>query len=382
MDYEKAFNRMEYSKCIEQLRHLGAMEGSVLLVRAFLEDRRMTITIGGHGAEPVGIQRGSPQGSVLGCLLYCATTQNLTKGLRGNQAGFAAPVRILEAQPTQPFEPPPDHLAAFMYVDDTMLVDRVETSAASLHITTAVTKAHLEGLELEEDFRKLNLRAEEINMKINENKTQLLVIGPPSGHQYSGSLVGPAGADIVGVESLKLVGFTFGCKPGAAAHVWAIEERFRRKVWMLYHLRDSGFKGRQLYRLYCCYIRVIIEYCSVVYHPMLTGGQEEDLERMHRLAVKICFGFDAPTDAVMQTQGIESLRARRTRRCDVFLRKAIKSPRFGPAWFPKRRGEQRDLRRRREIQESRSLTWRRFNSPLEYLRRRANKLGLEAPGNE
>ena len=310
VDYEKAFNRMEHSECIEQLRRLGATEGSVSLVRAFLEDRKMTITIGGQGAEPVSIQRGSPQGSVLGCLLYCATTQNLTKELRGNRAG--PPMR---AGTTGVPCPTPDHLAAFMYVDDTTLVDRVETSAASLHITTATTKAHLDGLAVEEDFRELNLRAGEIKMKINESKTQLLVIGPPTGHQYSGSLIGPAGSEITGVENLKLVGFTFGCKPGAAAHVRSIEERFRRKVWMLYHLRDSGFKGRQLYRLYCCYIRVIIEYCSVVYHPMLTAGLEEDLERMHRLAVKICFGFDAPTDEVMRDQGIESLKARRSRGC-------------------------------------------------------------------
>ena len=53
---------------------------------------------------------------------------------------------------------------------------------------------------------------------------------------------------------------------------------------MLYHLRDSGFKG------------VIIEYCSVAYHPMLNKGQESNLERLHWLAVKVCVGFDIPTD--------------------------------------------------------------------------------------
>ena len=83
VDYKKVFNRMEHGVCIEQLRHLGASEGSLALVRAFLEDRTMKITIDGHSSEPVPIQRGSPQGSVLGCLLYCATTQRLTKDLRG-----------------------------------------------------------------------------------------------------------------------------------------------------------------------------------------------------------------------------------------------------------------------------------------------------------
>ena len=82
VDYKKAFNRMEHAVCLERLEQLGASRGSVSLVAAFLENRKMTITIDGYMAEPVGIWRGSPQGSVLGCLLYCIATQLLTKGLR------------------------------------------------------------------------------------------------------------------------------------------------------------------------------------------------------------------------------------------------------------------------------------------------------------
>lgn len=67
VDYEKAFNRMEHSVCLDRLRQLGASEGSVALVKAFLQDRTMTITVEGHKATPVQIVHGSPQGSVLGC---------------------------------------------------------------------------------------------------------------------------------------------------------------------------------------------------------------------------------------------------------------------------------------------------------------------------
>ena len=71
---------------------------------------------------------------------------------------------------------------------------------------------------------------------------------------------------------MKLVGFTFGNRPGAGEHVKAIEDKVQSKIWMLYKLRNAGFKGDNLFKLYCCYLRSIIEYCSVVYHPMLTGG--------------------------------------------------------------------------------------------------------------
>ena len=83
VDYEKAFNRMEHATCLRQLRELGALEGSISLVWAFLEDRKMTIAIAGRKARtPIHTWQGSPQGSVLGCLLYCVATQAITKGLR------------------------------------------------------------------------------------------------------------------------------------------------------------------------------------------------------------------------------------------------------------------------------------------------------------
>lgn len=70
VDYKKAFNRMEHAVCLEQLNKLGTSVKSIAMVRAFLEDRTMMISIEGHEALPIKILRGSPQGSVLGCLLY------------------------------------------------------------------------------------------------------------------------------------------------------------------------------------------------------------------------------------------------------------------------------------------------------------------------
>ena len=365
VDYQKAFNCMEHGVCLEQLQCLGASEGSLSLVRAFLEGRTMKITIDGHTAEPVPIQRGSPQGSVLGCLLYCATTQGLTKGLRVNGGDGDRPLAGAAM----------DRPGVFMYVDDTTLVNIVETNEAVLHVSTAPTVAHLANLELQGDLQRLNERAQDINMKINASKTQLLVISPPNGYRTKAT-VSAGNEDIQSVDRLKLVGFTFGGEPGVGQHVRAVEDKVKRKIWMLYKLRSAGIKGAPLYRLYCCYLRAIVEYCLVVYHAMLTKEQAWDLERLQRLAVRICFGSDQETDDIMAAHGVESLEERRVRRCDVFLRKAFQHPRFSPRWFPPRRGQERDLRRRRAVEETRALTNRKFNSPLAFLKRRANELGL------
>lgn len=76
----------------------------------------------------------------------------------------------------------------------------------------------------------------------------------------------------------------------------------------------------------------------------------------------------------MARYNIETLKARRERRCDVFTRKAWLSPRFGPKWFPRREPIAWNIRNRREVREVKAK--RRYNSPLAYLKRRANDLRL------
>ena len=376
VDYEKAFNRMDHAVCIRQLQRLGALPGSVSIVRAFLEKRQMTITLDGTRAEPVGIERGSPQGSVLGCLIYCITTQQLTELLNR-----PVPLQYFsQSGPDDSFEPfwPEEggRTAAFLYVDDTTLFDSLELSEAARHITTGRTLEHFDELAVGAEFADLSMRADEIGMKINTKKTQLLVISPPNGCDTTGSFSVVPNHRVDSAEKLRLVGFTFGTTSDAGAHVAAIEQQYRVKKWLLYHLRDAGFKGRDLFRLYCCYVRSMIEYCSPVYHQLLSAGQNERLERLHRHAVRMCFGYEVPVGQTMENECIEMLEARWQRRTDNYVKKSVNNLRFAEAWFPPRDGEERQLRAHRMIQKIRAATNRRFRSPLAYMRRWANELGL------
>lgn len=160
------------------------------------------------------------------------------------------------------------------YVDDTILFDNVKMSKAVRHMTTNTTEEQFVGLPVGGDFDVLAGGAKEIGMIINQAKTQLLTISPPNGCNTTAKFDADEGASISSVLSLRLVGFTFGGEPDAGAHIESIAEQYKKKKWMLYHLRDSGFKGEQPYRLYCCYIWSAIEYFSVVYHSIIKQGQE------------------------------------------------------------------------------------------------------------
>ena len=45
------------------------------------------------------------------------------------------------------------------------------------------------------------------------------------------------------------------------------------------HLRRAGFVGNELISLFNVFIRPVIEYCCVVYHPLLTVTQSNAEEK-------------------------------------------------------------------------------------------------------
>ena len=114
VDFQKAFNRMDHAVCIEQLESLGASRGSLAMVKSFLTNRKMRMTLGNAASKEAVIVRGSPQGSVLGGALYCATTQSL----RGEEG------RVTVGKPHDPLSPPVNHTVGPM--EDLLRLPRME----------------------------------------------------------------------------------------------------------------------------------------------------------------------------------------------------------------------------------------------------------------
>ena len=107
---------------------------------------------------------------------------------------------------------------------------------------------------------------------------------------------------------------------------------------------------------------------------MLTGAQSEEIEKMQKKVVKLAFGWDRNYEVVCAEQNIESLKVRREQYIDNFVTKTLCNERFSEAWFPLRSPDVHNLRDRRPYKETKSKTNRFYNSPLSFMRRRANDL--------
>ena len=161
----------------------------------------------------------------------------------------------------------------------------------------------------------------------------------------------------------------FGSEPNVNEHIKEIQKKFRGRFWALIHLRNAGFSGDQIVD----HLRPIIEYCSVIYHPLLTVSQSEQIERMQKQALRLAYGWDRSYEQLCAEKNITTLQHRRESYIDRFTEKTLLSERFGH-WYPEREETEHLIRNRRNFEETRSRTRRYYNSPLSFLRRRANDL--------
>ena len=122
-------------------------------------------------------------------------------------------------------------------------------------------------------------------------------------------------------------------------------------------------------RVYTTVVRPVLDYCAVIYHPMLTDEQDQAVERLQAQALKCIYGYEDSYATMREKAGISTHRARRVELCDKFAAKAAGNPRFH-AWFPPRTG--RSGRKGEDFHEFQARTDRLFYSPLYYYRRRLN----------
>ena len=424
IDFEKAFNRLDHEECLRQLRDLGASPQSLALVRSFLTGRTMRIRLpSGQLSAPKKLCGGSPQGSILGCLLYCAATRQLGSGgtrvgprAGGGQLpertvahnassssgegddGMGILTRAIGHSPTSSedsfhtakgsprhdpesdLEPGTDQredgdgVTTFKYVDDTTLVKPVHADTAIRHVSSCAPTEALPAPEVTGALVGIVDRAKEIGMRVNCKKTQLLCVALDNGYETNVEI--KVGDDAIASQpQMLLLGYMLGATPGAHGQVAMLQRKFRAKFWGLIHLSQAGITGQKLFKLYTALVRPVLETNCVVYHHMLTAGQSDTLERMQKLAIRLCHGFGIPTGVHRANHNIATLRERRIKACQRFVRKTIDSnPRFAEKWFRPRDRIDTELRTRRPYIENKAKTDRYRSSPLVALQRIANDM--------
>ena len=217
-------------------------------------------------------------------------------------------------------------------------------------------------------------RAEEMGMKVNRDKTKIMCISTAASYKAEAYVEGDGG-NVDSVDDMKMLGFTLQRDGGISKHVDTVKKKLRTKSWVLRTLRKCGFTPDELVRVYISMIRPAAEYASPAWHPLLTAGQTNEIERQQVQALKNIYGYELSAQKLREKANIPLLSTRRFEACKVFATKCAKSDRF-KHWFPLRHQPvyaRREGTSYRQYEEYTARTDRLRNSPLHYMRRVLNR---------
>lgn len=179
---------------------------------------------------------------------------------------------------------------------------------------------------------------------------------------------------IVSGETLKILGFTFGQKPTAEAHVRIMLIKMRRRLWIIIHLKNAGMEKKDLVAVYFSMIRSVADFAAVAYHSLLTRGQSDSIEKIQLRAFKIIYGENTSYESVLKTFNYETLKQRRIKLLTAFALKTSTSGRFVEKWFPLNNDVGYEFRTRKKYLEIQPRTERMKKNPIFVMRKILNDL--------
>ena len=437
IDFSKAFNSLDHSKCLEMFSRRGASKHSLEMLHAFLESRKMRVRIDYEMSLPLSINGGSPQGTLLGNIIFIVATSEIDKDIfydsmysdgseTSDQNCTPSPVPPTPS-PTNPEEIPSSDCSdespirffresrrnvllessdesdadnsilehnlirkeiipstwdsgkplVVKYVDDVLGAEKLYNDAGKLHTTAEKQTSSIYAKRSEELINAITTSAAELGLRVNAKKTQMVCIsGQISTENTTFIREADTGQKVLSSENMKILGFNFSNKPTVDLHIESTIKKVKKRLWLLRNLKNARATKKDLTDCYTCFVRPVLDFCSNVYHPMISKHHSDLLEKTQASALKIIYGYDKSRSELVEVSGLTTLAERREKLFDSFCQKTYSSERFRKQWLEDRIFEGPNIRRQRIIKEKNAKTTRLFRSPLYTIRRRTNDLNV------
>ena len=232
-DFAKAFDKVPHDKLIEKLPSYNISGNLLKWIENWLKDRTQRVVINGSVSRSVNVTSSVPQGSVLGPTLFNIYIDSIVKNLTCN---------------------------AFMYADDTKIV------MPTPKIADCET--------LQNNVNKMQAWAEHHNMTFNIDKCASLYFGH-NNRRYSYNI---KGVEIRNSECERDLGVSVSTDAKFSEHVDKTVVKANKMCGMV--RRNFVSKDPDLMsKIFDIYIRPVVEYCSPLWNPSLSG-QIDQLEKI------------------------------------------------------------------------------------------------------
>ena len=246
-DISKAFDRVWHKGLLYKLSQKGISGSLLTWLSDYLNGRRQCVVLNGYVSDPLPIQAGVPQGSILGPLLFVIFINDIVEEIQSNIRLFA---------------------------DDTSLYVLVEDPASA-------------AVKLNADLSKISEWADNWLVTFNPSKTESIVISRKHTKPQHPPLT-MYNTTISEVEIHKHLGVVLSSNGQWRAHLDMVKEKAWKRVNVLRSLKFI-LDRRSLEILFTTFVRPILEYSDVVWDN-LTQAEEYDLEQIQLEALRIISG--------------------------------------------------------------------------------------------
>ena len=169
-------------------------------------------------------------------------------------------------------------------------------------------------------------------MQLNKSKTYYLIFSRTREEFASRFTINSTFIDRK--KETKILGLWLEEDGRWAKNTKEICKRAWARVGMLTKLKHAGVNTEELLHNYKQFVRVMLEYCSVVWHSSLSEQQSRSLERCQSVCLRVILGDNFISyEAALEMTGLRKLSDRRQSRCLEYGLKSLKNP-VNKRYFP------------------------------------------------
>ena len=367
VDFKKAFNRQSHEILVTKLSDLGVPGWLLLLVIAFLKDRKMKVNFHGKSSSEKCLPGGGPQGTIIALILFLVLINDLGFSGQLNNAGEVI------TKITKTYVEGKIHLK---YVDDfslaetinlkkQLIVDPSRQKPESFHNRTGHALPSINS-HIYYQLLQTKQYAEDNLMKLNYDKVNLMLFNTCKTLDFNPEFT-IDGHQLQLLEETRILGLIVRSDLKWVSNTQHMIRKANKKLWMVKRLKNLGANRNDLVDIFVKQIRSILEFGAPVWQSSITYQEKVDIERVQRNFCKIVLGFEfASYEKALKFLQLDTLESRRVDLCLNFALKAEKHKKF-KHWFKPNLRNDRTRHKPPKYMPVASNHHRFERSPLSYL---------------
>ena len=280
---------------------------------------------------------GGPQGSRLGMFIFLILINFVGPGNTSNNIGENNKKKLSKRKPIKS-----THMK---FIDDMTLLESINLKANLVSDPDPsppqppqfrCRTGHVlppENTQLQTELDKIYEYAEQHEMKVNKEKTKIMIFNTAKKSDCLPSLSIGESRDLEVVESMKLLGVIIQSDMKWGQNTDFICKKGFSRLWMLRRLKGLGASQHELLDVYKKQVLCVMEMAVAAWAGALTKNEKRQIERVQKCAFSIILGsdYECYEDALFSL-GMKTLEERRIDICTKFATKVVKHENY-KNWF-------------------------------------------------